>query len=1066
MKSIVKLGKRFGKYTKSKNTDLKLVEEIFDNNWYLRSYPDVESAVAKNDRDAFKHFVDYGAAEGRQPNLVFNYNYISTNNTFMKHGNDDHISTLVEFAKSRGKALLKPHPLFDPLWYLQNYDDVRSQFIEGSTFPLKHYLTVGAMEGRSPNALFSASWYLDHYPDACTACEENNISPLEHYLNVGSRLQYSPSPDFDAGWYLRENSDVRDLVVSGVIDPLTHFIMHGRNEGRRIKSYASAFIKTVPSKSNSGTLPGDATKRNIPFASTHLWKLSEAPLVSIIVVNHNGAHHLNQLFQSLGEQTYKNFELVFVDNGSEDDSCKIVERSEFRKKIIKNNFNTGFAAANNSGVSQSSGELIAVLNNDTRLDPNWLEAMVNVLVNNVNVGAVTPKLRFWSKFINIKLTSQYQFKLERSLLIDCLDYKKVFVEIGHEEDTAISSVESNLCHIVSLNIPVQDRSVTLQLDLSTDSQIVSISSGFHSASIISGKNKRSAMYEYRYQTPLFDKYVINNAGSVEHEDGSTADRGFGEFDRGQYDNVEEIDLICGCAALVRRDALLGYDLFQGDFVAYYEDSELSKRIKLSGFSIVYCPLAIVYHKHSATSVEKSQFWMTYVNRNEALFKYMFAPQETRDQLLLSKMHTFQHHKGYFENAKNVKTINDVHYAASLEKIIQDLPVLSKKIRDGELPAKSAPRIGLFNNYWKTLGGGEAHALSLLQVLCLLGTVDIISVDDFCMESTLSYFGVSPDKIRKRLIVTLESEITAEYDIFVNSSYMNECPSLAKISYYIVSFPSKSPSNDFLRSYIFLANSEYTLSWMHRYWGRDKFEARILTPAVSDKLLRAGPMTMGDKSKLILSVGRFFRGGHSKNQQIIAQIFKDFIDRGGSEGWKLVLAGSSNDSAYVEEIRSALLGYDAEVLTNISLSELSYLYQSACIYVHASGYGKLVDSEPENFEHFGMTVVEAVLNGCLPIVYNAAGPKEIVETLGCGYCYESIAEATELLQIETGKYLNIINRTNQARAIRAKAESKFQVSGSVNNVKRLSELLPEILRFDRTNIDGFDELKSLGAKEQN
>ena len=97
--------------------------------------------------------------------------------------------------------------------------------------------------------------------------------------------------------------------------------------------------------------------------------------VSVVVPNWNGAHHLAECLTSLEQQTYRNFETILVDNGSRDDSAEVVARFESVKWIALGE-NLGFGAAANIGIRSSTSELVVLLNNDTRAEPDWLERLV------------------------------------------------------------------------------------------------------------------------------------------------------------------------------------------------------------------------------------------------------------------------------------------------------------------------------------------------------------------------------------------------------------------------------------------------------------------------------------------------------------------------------------------------------------------------------------------------------------------------------------------------------------------------------------------------------------------
>lgn len=108
------------------------------------------------------------------------------------------------------------------------------------------------------------------------------------------------------------------------------------------------------------------------------------PLVSVIIVNYNGQKWLKKCFDSLLNQTYKNFEIIFVDNNSSDDSIEFLEKNhkDKRIKIIKHKENSGFAGGNNIGIKEAEGEYVLLLNNDTWVKKSFIQDIVNFYNNN------------------------------------------------------------------------------------------------------------------------------------------------------------------------------------------------------------------------------------------------------------------------------------------------------------------------------------------------------------------------------------------------------------------------------------------------------------------------------------------------------------------------------------------------------------------------------------------------------------------------------------------------------------------------------------------------------------
>ncbi len=108
--------------------------------------------------------------------------------------------------------------------------------------------------------------------------------------------------------------------------------------------------------------------------------MSKAPKVSVIIVNFNGLHWLKKLLPDVKNQTYKNIEVYLVDNGSTDGTLEYLLKNFPFIKLIPLTTNLGFAKANNIGFSESTGSLVVLLNNDTRIPKNYIENFVKVFI--------------------------------------------------------------------------------------------------------------------------------------------------------------------------------------------------------------------------------------------------------------------------------------------------------------------------------------------------------------------------------------------------------------------------------------------------------------------------------------------------------------------------------------------------------------------------------------------------------------------------------------------------------------------------------------------------------------
>ena len=117
------------------------------------------------------------------------------------------------------------------------------------------------------------------------------------------------------------------------------------------------------------------------------------PLVSVIIPNWNGKRFLAECMDSIKEQTFSDFEIILVDNGSTDGSAEFVEdRYGESVRIIRNKENLGFAGGNNVGIRSARGEYIVLLNNDTLVEPTYLEALVKAIGSDRQVGMWSSKV--------------------------------------------------------------------------------------------------------------------------------------------------------------------------------------------------------------------------------------------------------------------------------------------------------------------------------------------------------------------------------------------------------------------------------------------------------------------------------------------------------------------------------------------------------------------------------------------------------------------------------------------------------------------------------------------------
>lgn len=185
-------------------------------------------------------------------------------------------------------------------------------------------------------------------------------------------------------------------------------------------------------------------------------------------------------------------------------------------------------------------------------------------------------------------------------------------------------------------------------------------------------------------------------------------------------------------------------------------------------------------------------------------------------------------------------------------------------------------------------------------------------------------------------------------------------------------------------------SEFSKKWIHRYWG---LESKVLYPPVNVESFS----TTHKKKQWITHVGRFFVTGHNKKQLELIKAFRKLVDNKKIDNWELHFVGSVAEGEkhlhYFNQCQFYAQGYPVFFHTDVPFSELREILAQSKIYWHATGLNENENKSPILFEHFGITTVEAMASGCVPVVISAGGQKEIV-TPSSGFVWTNIDDLVE------------------------------------------------------------------------
>jgi glycosyltransferase involved in cell wall biosynthesis len=211
-------------------------------------------------------------------------------------------------------------------------------------------------------------------------------------------------------------------------------------------------------------------------------------------------------------------------------------------------------------------------------------------------------------------------------------------------------------------------------------------------------------------------------------------------------------------------------------------------------------------------------------------------------------------------------------------------------------------------------------------------------------------------------------------------------------------------------------SHFVEEWTKRYWA---VGSSLINPPVDVDGIKSYGLV--PRENLILNVGRFFEGHHNKKHLEMISAFRGMVQNGLS-GWELVLVGGvsidPSHRAYLERVREAARGLPVRIALDISYEELRSFYARSSVYWHATGYGENERRDPAAMEHFGISTVEAMAGGCVPVVIRRAGQRETVIHGETGLHWRTLEE----LQARTWEVvLNPEFRTRLSEGARARSE---------------------------------------------
>ena len=312
---------------------------------------------------------------------------------------------------------------------------------------------------------------------------------------------------------------------------------------------------------------------------------------------------------------------------------------------------------------------------------------------------------------------------------------------------------------------------------------------------------------------------------------------------------------------------------------------------------------------------------------------------------------------------------------------------------------------LFTPYADVFSGGEQYFYSVASLLNKLGLNVVIAWHQDLADRIKDYFGINlsgvvfSPALYRQLVSSRQTRKTAmsQYDL---SFWVSDG-----------SLPTLYAKTNYLH---------YQVPFTHSLRGlKSRFKARSISRAICNSsftaqvIARVTPFAhkisviypyinlaefdyRANKQPTILSVGTIGGRLHSKRQDILIEAFRQFIKI--HPDWQLILVGRVEDQAKLTQLHQQAQGLPVRIMPSVTRLQLRQLYAVSSLYWHAAGFGLNPKRQPEKMEHFGISIIESLAAGCVPLCYRGG---EMTTLLTPDLLYQTQAELLDKTLIQLG-----------------------------------------------------------------
>ncbi|WP_020400985.1 glycosyltransferase [Kordiimonas gwangyangensis] len=475
-------------------------------------------------------------------------------------------------------------------------------------------------------------------------------------------------------------------------------------------------------------------------------------------------------------------------------------------------------------------------------------------------------------------------------------------------------------------------------------------------------------------TFLFPNGVIQEQGGRAEDSGETAQLlkhlPYDQFiaQRAQSVPSKVCDYVSAAGAMTRAALIReigGFDLIFEPF--FFEDTDLCRRVRASGHSVRVCTDAVTVHLENTSTRD-------------------FLGDGFSSQVM--------------ENRRK--------YASRwFDRDEASPPPRASSNIDRFLPRDSGkPRALIYTPFALSLGGGERYILSVAAALST--DYDVIFATPCATSRTRLAFVMDDLGVAGDFTLTHwdRVDLRQDYDLFVamGNEIAPTVKPVGKRNIYHCQFPFplhrvEGRSIENLNGFDeIVVNSAFTKTHTEAQLGAYGFAhipVHVITPPVKVNTDKGAALYHTDELTLA-TLGRFITREHMKRQDVVLEALCKLEGRKGTIEKAYIAGGLSSDSddvAYFEDLKAKAPRF-VSVEANVARHRLEAILKRASLYMHATGFGISPAAHPHYMEHFGITIIEAMSYGCVPLVFDGGGPAEIIRDCGVGYTFTTVPEAID------------------------------------------------------------------------